>query len=181
MPELTPGARRLHGYLPSTYGAEPQDLDPIVARWLEASAFEVDRARALLLAIRATTIPGRADDTVGSLSRWERALGLPVAPAGASVEQRNAKLTGSLRGRRVSSGRQWTDAISAAIGTANWRAYEHSPGSNQLTIEIPYEPGSYSAGQVEELARRRTPANQEIFMRYTQGFIVGVSRVGDVV
>lgn len=178
MADLSPSAQRLAAYLPpSSYGT-PDDLDPIVARWLEALAFELDRVRALLVAIRSTTIPATADDTVGSLSRWEQAMRLPVAPAGVSIAQRRATLMGALRGRRVASGRQWTAAMDAVVGSGNWTPSEHTPGPNQLTIEIPYEPGSYSAAQVEQLARRRTPANQQIIMRYEAGFIVGIARVG---
>jgi hypothetical protein len=179
MATLSDPAAELFATLPASYGADRDDVDPIVARWLGALAFEVARHRGLLVALLSTTIPAVADDTVGSLSRWEDALGLPVAPDGVSVAQRRAKLLGALQGRRVAYGRDWTAAMTAAIGSDDWTVHENTPGANQLTIEIPFAPGSYNAGQVEEIARRKTPANQEIVMSYAGAFIVGASRVGD--
>lgn len=173
-------ALRLLDYLPIYYGGV-DDPDPVVLRWLEAFGFEADRARAVLELLRRETIPSRATDALGALARWERALNLPVAPADATEAQRRAKVMGYLRGRIVVFGRDWTAAMTAAIGSDQWTPREHTPGPNQLTLEIPYAAGSYNAGQVEELARARTPANQQIVMRYEQGFIVGVSRVGDAI
>lgn len=175
-------AQRLFDYLPIYYGGD--EPDPIVIRWLEAMGFETERARTILEQLRDYTIPITASDVRGALSRWERAFGLPVAPAGATEGQRRAALTGYLRARIVVYGRDWTSAMEAAIGSprgVGWQAFAHTPGPNQLTLEIPYVEGSFTAGQVEALARRRTPANLEIIMRYEAGFIVGVSRVGDAI
>lgn len=181
MATLSDTAAVLFAHLPASYGTDRDDVDPIVARWLEALAFEIERLRALLEAIRSTTIPATANDTTGALSRWEAAVGLPVAPAGIMVTQRRTQLLGALRGRRVALGRDWTSAMTAAIGSDNWEPTENTPGGYQLTIQIPFAAGSYTAGQVEELARRRTPANLQIVMRYEGGFIVGASRVGDAI
>lgn len=179
MPALSDAAAALFAYLPTSYGTDRDDVDPVVARWLETLAFELARAGTLLEALRSSTIPAMADDTVGSLRRWEDAVGIPRAPSNVSIGQRRATLMGFLRARRVASGRDWTAAITAALGSSSWRAYENTPAANQLTIEIPYAPGSYTAAQVEALVRRRTPANQQIVMRYEEGFIVGASRPGD--
>jgi hypothetical protein len=179
MSALSDRAAALFEYLPSTYGTDPDDVDPVVARWLEALAFEIDRVRALYLALRATTIPASATDEVGALSRWEHLMRLPVAPAGDSDAQRRARLLGALQGRRVAHGSDWTASMEAVIGSADWEPFEHTPGPNQLTIRIPYEAGTAKAGQIAEHARRITPANQQLIFQHEGGFVVGVSQVGD--
>jgi hypothetical protein len=181
MTSLSDAAAELVAYLPASYGTDRDDVDPIVARWLEAFAFEVERLRVLFEALRSTTIPSVASDTVGSLRRWESAIGLPVAPAGVAESQRRAALLGALLGRRVALGIDWTTAMTTAIGSGDWTPIENTPAAYQLTIQIPYTAGSYNAAQVEALARRRTPANLQIVMSYAGGFIIGASRVGDAI
>jgi len=92
MAALSDAAAVLFEHLPATYGTDRDDVDPVVARWLEALAFELGRAGALLEALRSTTIPTSADDTVGSLRRWEDAVGIPRAPDDVSIGQRRATL-----------------------------------------------------------------------------------------
>lgn len=175
---LSPAAEALFRYLPASYGTGGDDVDPIVARWLEALAFELERLGALLEALRSTTVPAVADDTVGGLRRWEAAMGLPVEPA-ASIAQRRAWLLAAIRGRRVAAGADWTASMQTAIGSGSWEAHENTPGPNQITIDIPFAAGSAAAGQIAQHARRKTPANQQLIYNYTGAFIVGVSSVGD--
>lgn len=179
MASLSDAAAELFAYMPASYGMDRDDVDPIVARWLEALAFEIGRIRDLLEALRSTTIPSTADDTVGMLRRWEHAFGLPVAPAGVSVAQRRAQLLAAIRGRRVMHGQDWTTAMTAALGTTDWTPFENTPAAYQLTIDIPFVSTSYTAGQAGTRARRITPANLEIIWSYVGGFIVGQSAVGD--
>lgn len=181
MPQLSASARRLLDYLPHYYGGQDGEVDPLLARILEALAAEMDRARALLLLIRATTIPATADDSVGMLARWEALLRLPVQPADATIAQRQQRVIAALRGRRVAAGIDWTAAMTKAVGSTNWTAEENTPGDYQLRVTIPYGAGQANAGQIQQLARRFTPANLELVMRYEAGFIVGVSRVGDAI
>jgi hypothetical protein len=178
MAALSDAAAGLWEYLPATYGTDRDDGDPIVARWLEALAVELGRIGAVLEAVRSTTIPSRADDTVGSLRRWEAVQQIPVAPS-VSLAQRRAQVLAALLGRRVAYGRDWTTAMTSAVGSADWQAFEHTPGPNQLTIQIPFTAGSYQAVRVAEIARRHTPANQQIIMDFAGVFIVGSSDVGD--
>lgn len=178
MVELSDAAAELWEYLPATYGTDRDDVDPIVARWLEALAVELGRIGVMLEALRSTTIPSRADNTVGSLRRWETVLQIPVAP-GASDAQRRAQVIASLLGRQVAYGRDWTTAMTVAVGSTDWQAFEHTPGANQLTIQIPYTAGSSQAVRIAELARRHTPANQQIIFDFAGGFVVGFSEVGD--
>lgn len=179
MAALSDRAAMLFAHMPATYGVDRDDVDPIVARWLEAVAFEIERLRELFLAIRATAIPARADDDVGSLRRWERALGLPVEPAGVSVTQRVVQVLTAFQARRVAYGRDWRAVMTSAASGTSWTSDANTPGPNQLTLTIPFESGSYTGAQFEAIARTRTPAHVEIVMSYAGDFIVGASRVGD--
>lgn len=176
---LSPTTLRLLSYLPPTYGLDPDDTDALVVRVQSTFATELDRARQVLLDMRDSTIPAMTDDRIGMLSRWERTLKLPVAPAGASIEQRRAKVVAAFKARRSASGQKWNDTMTTAIGSTAWTAEENAPAALQLRLTIPYSSGGVSAGAVERIARRITPAHLDIVMRYQQGFIVGVSRVGD--
>lgn len=179
---LSPDAAALFAYLPASYGTDPAtDVDPIVARWLEAEAAELGKVRGVLEALRATTIPSTADDTVRSLQRWEKVMGLPVAPAGVTVTQRRANLISAILARNVAYGRDWTAAISALIGVPGWSVEGNTPGPNQLTIHVPYSSTSFAAGQLRLRARRITPAHIEIIFDFAGGFIVGFSDVGDTI
>lgn len=180
MATLSDQAAELFAYLPVSYGMDRDDVDPIVARWLEALAFEVERLRTLLLALRASSIPATSDDTVGSQRRWELALNVPV-DAGLTTVQRRAQLIARLVGRRVAHGSDWTAAMTAAIGSEDWTVQENTPGANQLTFTIPFASGSFFAGRFAEIARAKTPANQQIIMSFGEGFIVGTSEVGDAI
>ena len=164
-------------YLPATYGGESPD--PLVVRWLTAEAHELARLRRLLEALRSTTVPARADDTVRGLSRWERTIRLPVAPPDATAGQRRGVLLGHFLGRHVASGVDWRAALTRAMDSDDWTADEHTPGPNQITFTVPYPPDSYTFGRFLELARELTPANQQLVMAHTGGFIVGESHVGD--
>lgn len=177
MASLSNAAADLFAYLPTTYGTDRNDADPIVARWLEALSIEIGRLRALFEALRSTTIPSVADDTVGSLRRWETVLQIPVEP-NVPVDQRQGQVIAALLGRSVAYGRDWTNAMTVAVGSTDWRAFEHTPAANQITIQIPYAAGSYQAVRIAEIARRHTPANQQIIMSFTGRFIVGSSPVG---
>jgi len=179
---LSDSAAARFDYLPRSYGTDAAtDVDPIVARWLEAEAFELDRLRALLLALRSTTIPSAADDTVGSLRRWEKLMGLPVAPAGQSVTQRRANLISAIVGRTVARRSDWLAAIAAIIGAPGWSVQENTPGANQITINVPYPSTSFAAGQLRTRARRITPAHLDLVFNFSSGFIVDSSLVGDAI
>jgi uncharacterized protein YmfQ (DUF2313 family) len=122
--------------------------------------------------------PHKADDTYGLLAVHERTFGLPVMPPGASVAQRRSALKARAQSRRSGWKRDWVRAMNELVGVGNWSYQENTPAGNQLTINIPYAVGSWTAAQVEALAAERTPAHVQIVMGYDQGFIVGVSRVG---
>jgi hypothetical protein len=175
---ISPTAQRLFDALPPTYGLDVADADPLVIRILEAFADDLDRARLLLEVLRDSSIPARATDEVGQLTRWLRAMNVPTA-ADQPESARRAQLVAAFRGRRLNTGQRWRNALTVAIGSTAWTIEPNTPGANQDTLTIPYGAGLLTAGQVEAYARRIHPAHRQLIMAYDQGFIVGVSRVGD--
>lgn len=152
--------------------------DPAVQALLDAGARELQRVEDALSNIRERFFPHNADDTLNMLSIWEATLGLPVRPAGVSVLERQTAVLSAVRKRRSGSGADWMSNISAALGDVIWTHRENYPGGYQLTIEIPYDPASYTAGQVLRLINQITPAHIQIVSGFSEGFLVGISQVG---
>lgn len=172
---LTERGQRMMDALPQYYCADPAVLEVI-----NAVAREYDRVEELLTALREGSLPTLADDAYRLLALWETIYGLPVEPEGVGLATRRANLLATIRSRRSSTGSDWVTAVNTAIGTS-WTHDENTPGGYQLSIGIPFSAGSYDAGRVEELLAQITPAHLEIVMRYNEGFIVGVARVGDAI
>lgn len=174
---LTATETRLLEALPNYYGGS-DDPDPTVARWITSLASECDRLRGLLIALRDRTIPSKADDSAGSLGRWERAMRLPIDP-GATVEQRQAALAGAFLARNAVAGVDWRASIQAALGGLTVIVEENNPTANRLRVSIPFNDGSgYTAGLASAIIRERAPANQLVQIIYSGGFIVGESLIG---
>lgn len=175
---LSPSARLLFALLPSSYG-DIDDPDPIVARWLESQAVEINRQRALLQAIRATSIPAVADDTVGALSRWEFALRLPINAPGATLDQRRTAVCGALQSRSIIGGAGFTAALRAYASPNHLNITTNAPSPLQVSIVVDEDDADLES--IRQFAERIAPANLEILMGFTGGWIVGVSRVGDLI
>jgi hypothetical protein len=103
---------------------------------------------------------------------------LPVAPA-QTVAQRRALLIAAVLGRDVVAGVKWKAGIAAALGGGDVLVEEHTPTPNHLRVSIPFNDESGFAGFVAALVRDRAPANQQVQIIYSGGFIVGESLVGD--
>lgn len=153
--------------------------DPAVVAIMRGPADDLDDVQALMEAVRDQAWPTRADDSLGLLALHEEMLGLPAAPLGVPLDRRQAAVQARLQTRRSGWKRDWVAAMNALIGVGNWSYAENTPGGNQLSITIPYDPGSWSAAQVQALAEARTPMHIQIILGYTSGFLVGISRVGD--
>jgi hypothetical protein len=48
-----------------------------------------------------------------------------------------------------------------------------------ITIRYPFGPGAPNSQVVQGYAREITPAHESVLATYTQGFLVGISLVGD--
>jgi uncharacterized protein YmfQ (DUF2313 family) len=155
--------------------ADSDDVRQVV----RLSGLELARLEAEARGLSESVLPTQASDEYRTLQMWEKLLGLPVAPAGATEEQRRSLVLASVRKLHSSSGADWVDAITQALGTSTW-THEEGPADYQITIRTPYAAGGLVPGQVAVLARRLTPAHLTVATGFTTGFLVGISTVGDV-
>lgn len=150
--------------------------DPTVQASLQVIASEYDRVQTLAEEIRRTRFPQYADDANGFLAQWERVLGLPVAPS-LSVEQRRAIVLAHLRKRHASAGSDWEQAVQDALGGVPF-SYTEGPEDYTIHVTIPFGGTSLSAARAEALLREITPAHLQIVTSYSEGFLIGISRIG---
>jgi Bacteriophage Mu-like, Gp48 len=149
--------------------------DPVVVGVYDAIARELERLRAAARALSDGLLAARADDTYGLLAVHESTVGLPVRPA-LSEAQRRALVLARLQARSVGTAAQWQAALQTAVGGGVPVTFRE--GTDQVTVIIPFGAGLRS-DQVELLAEDITPAAVELATSFAEGFIVGVSRVGE--
>jgi uncharacterized protein YmfQ (DUF2313 family) len=172
-PLLAEATKRMFEVLPPYY-----EGDDTMEAILDALGVEIERIDDFLEGFRFKTFPQNADDEFRTLGIWESRLGLPVEPAGQTIEQRRDLVLARLRGRNASSGADWVEALSTAMGGTALN-YEEGPAAYTITIYLPFSSGSYNSVLVQSLARAITPAHLEIAVVFNQGFIVGEGRVGE--
>ena len=170
---LTDTGQRILGDLPAFLQS-----DPIVLASIDAGATELDRIRDFLIALRTSYFPPTADDTYGFLSMWEATLGLPVAPSGLTLDTRRGLVIGHLRNRHAGEGSAWEEALAKVLENVSYR-YIEGPGDYQITVTVPYTSGSLAALRLQELIQEITPAHLQVTVAYEQGFLIGISLVGD--
>lgn len=156
--------------LPSYY-ANDRNATAIV----DCVARELVRVEAFLEALRDQAVPGKADDTYGILSLWESMLGLPVAPEGVSLTQRQAIASAAYRKRSTVSGADWVATVDTLLNTA-WSYEENTPDPYTITVTLPEDSG-YRGGQVQSLLRAITPAHLSIIVQTGTGFRVDIDQV----
>lgn len=169
---LTARAEEMLGSL----SAYEQD-DPAVIAVMRAGADELDAVVDVAETVRDQAWPHRADDSYGLLRIHEQMLKVPAQPD-APLEQRQAAVKAAVQARKSGAKSLWVSRMNTMMRGQQWTFRENYPARGQVTIEVPYDPDTYNAAQVEALARRITPAHIEIIMSYEQGFLVGISRVG---
>lgn len=151
--------------------------EPLVRRAYGAFANELERAAAIAQAIRDGLSPSSATDTYKGLSMLEAQLGIAVAPAGTTDDQRRANVLAWIAARDGGTGEGWVELMSLAFGGSPWTYFE-GPDDLEVTVIIPLEEGSLSAEQALQFARAVTPAHLDIIPTYGTGFLVGVSDIG---
>ena len=149
--------------------------EPYVQQVIDVEARELERIEATANLIREKMMPTRADDTFDLLAIWETTLGLPVKPAGQSVEARRNKVLVAFR--KIATGADWVATMTDAVGSGNW-THQEGPSDYTVLIEQPHAVGSFEAAMVESIARRISPAHLQVAITDTDGFIVGISIVG---
>lgn len=153
--------------------------DPIAEGVVGTLAREVERLEAEGLAIAEQFLSSNADDTYGFLAVYESELGLPIAPPGRSVAQRQEAVRGALSVRYSPKASAWSYRVTTVLGTSDWVMVPHYPDDNILTLYVPFPPGSEEFDSVETLLRPFTPAALDLQVTGGAGFIVGVSGVGE--
>lgn len=154
--------------------------DPAVHAVVDSLAQELERVEAFLKLVRHQWFPQFAADDYGQLGLRESQLGIPVEPVGVSVERRRDIVHAYERARLSGSGEDWITLLTIALGATVWEHEENDPGGYDLRLTIPYFADGYTGTQAEALADAITPAHLNIAFQFDQGFIVDVSRVGDL-
>lgn len=174
--ELSEAGERALAIMPHYYAE-----DPATHAIVDALARELARIQVFLETVKNQWFPQNADDDYGQLGLREAQLGIPVEPAGISVEQRRSIVQAYERARLSGSGEDWIALLDIALGATVWEHHENDPEGYDLRLTIPYFSGGYTGTQVEALADAITPAHLNIAFQFDAGFIVGVSRVGDLI
>lgn len=173
---LSAAGERVIAMMPHYYAE-----DPAVAAVIDPLAKELERLEAFFSLITTQWFPQNAADDYGQLGIREQQLGIPVEPLGISIEQRRNIVHAYERARISGSGEDWKILLTIALGATVWTHKENTPGNYDLRITVPYAEGSFTTAQVEALADAISPAHLNLAMQFEQGFVVGVSRVGDVI
>lgn len=172
--ELSSAAEDRLADLPPYY-----DGDPYIGGVMNAGANELERINQAAKTLQTKAFPTRADNQYRLLGMWEKQMGLPVEPPGLTIGQRRSRVLSKLRGRGDGRGKTWEQRMTEAIGSTLWSYQENTPGPGQITITIPFASGEGISNWIQQVARDITPANLQIIMGFGEGFIVGVSEVGD--
>lgn len=143
--------------------------DSAVIAVMRAGADELDSAQQTAEAARDQAWPHKADDTYGLLALHEATLGLPVKPPVGVALRRNA-VKAAVQSRKVGSKQNWVRRLDTLLHGIEWHFAVDTPAAGQLTISIPYAPGSYTERQTIALADRVTPAHLQIVLTH---FILG--------
>jgi hypothetical protein len=168
--------------------------DPQVRGYIDALSRELDRVEELINSVRecwfaSDSVKDLIEELLGDdslqaqyLRIWEYNLGLPIAPAGMTFDQRGNIIISTIRKRTADSGADWVSVMNAAFGTGTW-SYKEDYADYTLRITIPYASGTITATSVLALARAITPAHVDIVVTYAGGggggsFIIGVSPIG---
>jgi hypothetical protein len=140
---------------------------------MHAHARESERLEAAIELVRDQFFPARTTVLLGA---YERTLGLPVAPAGATEEDRRRAILATLAGAAAGGeGRAWVAAVTALIGPG-WTYEEHIPGDGTsppnytLRIALPFLSSSDRWGQAIRLIRAITAAAWDIQFSSLTGF-----------
>lgn len=155
--------------------------DEIATSVLDCMAREVERLEETAETIRSGLFVSGADDTYDLLAAHEAQLGLPVRQSGISIAQRRGEVLAAIAARHSPSLTDWANRVSATLGTTEWSYAENTPSAYTITMFVPYEVGTDEYDRVEPAIRPFTPAHIDITLTAGEGFIVGVSAVGEEV
>lgn len=147
---------------------------------LHAGAREIELAEAAIEQVRAQFNPATADVMLGA---WEAIVKLPVGGFGATIAQRQARVTQRLQKLLGGSeGLEWVQRITELVGPG-WSYLEYlagdpdSPPPYTVSIALPFPPSGQAYAEALRLIREVTPAHLDIRFASGAGFIVDESEV----
>lgn len=152
--------------------------DPAVIATLRAVAIELQRLDNAADGVRRGFWPLWSDDTYGVLGLFEQLFELPVEPVGLTLEQRRALIVAHFQKRLAGAGSDWELALTQAMGSTEF-TYIEGPAPYTITIRYAFANGAPNSAQVQKLARQMTPAHLQLVAGYSQGWLVGISLIGD--
>jgi hypothetical protein len=153
------------------------DLPPYLQDSPEAQAVEqalgneLARVEDVARRLGSKMLPHAADDEFRTLGLWELLLGLSVEPPGIALADRQSLVLAAFRARHATSGAEWENLITTALGTGAWTYTENNDYS--ITLLLPRSSTAYTIGAVQALAQRVTPAHVRLVASFTDGFVVG--------
>lgn len=156
---------------------------PEVAAVVDATALELADIEEAAAAIRDDAFPALTN----SPALWEAMLSIAADPSAPVAIRRGHLLAALLRVLSTGSGVEWEANMSALFG-GSWTYREYVPGGPPpntagpyiVDVFVPYDPDTPQAVIGEQLALSITPANTVLNVSYEDGFIVGISTMGDV-
>lgn len=168
---LTPTAKRILDTLPDYHWE-----NPIILRVVQARANEIDRMDAMIDTIKLGMIPGAGDDTLRLLSVWEAILGLPVAPATATVALRQIAVQAALKRLNAVTAADVLELLTAQLG-ASFSIDRDTPALLQDTLNLDYASNSYQAAIVRQIVGAIWPAHRQLLFHYAGGFLLDSSQL----
>lgn len=166
---LSPTAQRMMESLPVFYWD-----NVIIQRILQARANEIDRMDAMIDTLKLGVIPGAGDDTLRLLAVWETILGLPVAPDGVTVEQRQSAIRAQLQALDAVTAADVLALLTAQLGAA-FTIERDTPALLEDAITLYTPEGSYTTGTVQRTAAKVWPAHRQLNVHYAAGFVLDTS------
>lgn len=151
--------------------------DALLRRIVQAWANEIDRVDAMLDAIKQGLIPGVADDTVGMLAIWEQILELPAAPAGVTLDQRQASVKAKLQQLWANSAKDVLAVFDTQLGGSFYSITRDSPAAFEDTVNISAAAGFYVVDLFERVMTQAWPAHRLLHFAFEGGFILDVSEL----
>lgn len=149
--------------------------DPVIQAVCNAEGEERVLIDAAVDELSRNLFPATADT---QLHLWEASLGLPINPPYPLAQRQQIVLAFLARALITGSGLDWEFVANQILGVV-WSYSVGGVNNSELTIMIPYAPGSLRARVLERLLESTTPATMTINVTYTEGFILDESLLDD--
>lgn len=155
--------------------------DPDVRAVIHCYAREFDRLALTAEEVRAQFFPTQATIL---LRAWEASLQLTIDPVGwTDAERREEIALGLVRMVAGGTGGAWEERLAALVGAGfSYEEFDtQDPGNtvpaHTIRITLPYPPTSDRFARIERALTLITPANTDIILQSTAGFLLDESQL----